>query len=171
MFKPQFLALFCLSTAWTLSAEAQDVRYSDQPLEACLQAATTAREDQGCIGLASQACQNANDLGGTTVGMVACGGREAEFWDRKLNEIYGTLVKKAEANDREMKEIGATVPLILPALRDMQRAWITYRDRTCDYEYSQWGGGTGGGPAIVACQSRMTALQYIYLKHSWPFDN
>ncbi|WP_420332896.1 lysozyme inhibitor LprI family protein [Roseibium sp.] len=171
MFKTQIMTLLCLCMSWALTAEAQEVQYSSQPLDACLQSATTALEEQGCIGLASQVCQSANDLGGTTVGMVACGSKEAEFWDKKLNEIYGSLVKKAEASDREMKEIGATVPQILPALRDMQRAWITYRDRTCDYEYSQWGGGTGGGPAIVACQSRMTALQYIYLKHSWPFDN
>ena len=109
MFKLQKIALVLLSTAWALTAEAQEVDYSNQPLDACLQKATTALEEQACIGLAAQACQNANDLGGTTVGMVACGSREAAFWDRKLNEIYGSLVKKAEANDKACRKDNTSV--------------------------------------------------------------
>ena len=39
-------------------------------------------------------------------------------------------------------------------------------DATCDYDYSQWGGGTGGGPAIAGCMMRMTGEQAIYLRAS-----
>ena len=50
------------------------------------------------------------------------------------------------------------------ALRAMQRAWIGFRDATCDYERSLWGGGTGGGPATAACLMRMTGEQTLYLE-------
>ena len=46
----------------------------------------------------------------------------------------------------------------------MQRAWIGWRDATCDYERAQWGGGTGGGPATVACLMRLTGEQALYLE-------
>jgi uncharacterized protein YecT (DUF1311 family) len=46
----------------------------------------------------------------------------------------------------------------------MQRAWIGYRDAACAYEESQWGGGTGGGPASVDCAMRLTARQALALE-------
>ena len=46
----------------------------------------------------------------------------------------------------------------------MQRAWIAYRDARCGYEYSLWQGGTGGGPASVACYMEVTGEQALYLE-------
>jgi len=55
-------------------------------------------------------------------------------------------------------------PAQAEALRDMQRAWIAFRDATCTYEASQWSGGTGQGPAYEGCVMRMTAEQTLYLE-------
>jgi uncharacterized protein YecT (DUF1311 family) len=59
--------------------------------------------------------------------------------------------------DAGAKADGLTVPPVAEALRDMQRAWIAYRDASCDYERAQWGGGTGGGPATAGCLMRTRA--------------
>ncbi|MEO0774677.1 MAG: lysozyme inhibitor LprI family protein, partial [Pseudomonadota bacterium] len=75
-------------------------------------------------------------------------------------ECFGPF---GRASDAEMASIGASVASQEEALRAMQRAWIAYRDATCDYEYSQWGGGTGGGPALIGCIMRETGEQTLYL--------
>jgi uncharacterized protein YecT (DUF1311 family) len=69
-----------------------------------------------------------------------------------------------EATDAELKELGLAEPSTSAALRDMQRTWIAYRDAACAYERSQWGGGTGGGPATADCLMRMTAAQALALE-------
>jgi uncharacterized protein YecT (DUF1311 family) len=51
-----------------------------------------------------------------------------------------------------------------PALQEMQRAWIAFRDTTCQYEVTQWGGGTGSGPAFADCRMRTTARQALTLE-------
>lgn len=104
--------------------------------------------------------------GQSTYGMGGCLSAEAEYWDAQLNAVYAQVRASARATDAEMAEIGATVASQEQALRAMQRAWIAYRDATCDYEYSQWGGGTGGGPAISACLMRETGEQTLYLQAS-----
>jgi uncharacterized protein YecT (DUF1311 family) len=63
-----------------------------------------------------------------------------------------------------MADLGSAAPSQGDALKNMQRAWIAYRDATCDYERSHWGGGTGGGPATVSCLMYMTAEQALYLE-------
>ena len=83
---------------------------------------------------------------------------------QRLNEVYAEVRAVDRASDAEMKELGATVPIKETALRDMQRAWIAFRDATCAYEYSHWGGGTGGGPAYSACFLEMTARQTLVLQ-------
>ena len=46
----------------------------------------------------------------------------------------------------------------------MQRAWIAWRDAACLYEVSQWGGGTGGGPAGADCMMRLAGEQALALE-------
>ena len=157
------LALALLATP----VAAQDLQYSDQATLQCLQAAVGLSDKGGCIGLSADACMEATPDGGTTVGMGYCLDRELAFWDGMLNQVYDTVRAKARAVDAEMEEIGATVPKTEPALRDMQRAWIPFRDATCDFERAQWGGGTGGGPATLSCLLRETAEQALYLSGAW----
>jgi uncharacterized protein YecT (DUF1311 family) len=64
----------------------------------------------------------------------------------------------------ELQELGSAAPPPAVALREMQRAWIAWRDAACDYEVSQWGGGTGGGPAWSQCAMQMTGEQALALE-------
>ena len=138
---------------------AQDVPFSIEATESCLEAG----RGEACIGEAAGQCMDTPD-GYTTVGMGACLGRELDWWDARLNAAYGRLMEIEKAADAEMKEIGATAPEMATALRAMQRAWIPYRDALCDYERSQWGGGTGQGPATAACLMTETGRQALWLE-------
>ncbi len=102
--------------------------------------------------------------GSTTVGMIYCLGEELDWWDARLNAAYQERLAQSRDADAGMADIGATAPSQADALRDMQRAWIAYRDASCYYERSRWGGGTGGGPAISACLMHQTGQQALYLE-------
>lgn len=142
-----------------LPAMAQDLMFDIAPVEACLQAGG----GEECAGLAAAQCIDASPGGYTTVGMGACTDYERAAWDGWLNEVYRALSAKLKAQDAEAMSFA---PKQAEALRDMQRAWIGYRDAKCSYVASQWGGGTGAGPASVTCHLHETARQMIYLQSS-----
>ncbi|APX18142.1 hypothetical protein BWR17_19080 (plasmid) [Phaeobacter inhibens] len=144
-------------------ATAQEITFSAVATESCL-ASTLPDEHERCIGQSAVECQESSDGGSTTYGMITCLNGEAKYWDTQLNETYGELMAFEEATDTELLQINATVPSKAEALRDMQRAWITFRDASCSYERSQFGNGTGAGPAGVSCFMRMTGKQTIFLR-------
>ena len=119
-----------------------------------------------CPGRAAQACiaQPGQD---NTVGMVGCLDAERRYWDERLNAAYARQLAEARKQDAEMKSIRATVASLEAALRSMQRAWIGYRDAACLHEQAQWMGGTGGGPATMACHLHETARQALRLEGWW----
>lgn len=129
------------------------------PLMACLEGDAPA---DSCIGLAATACMEGPD-GQTTVGMGFCLGAERDFWDDRLNTAYGEVMGRAEATDAEMADLGSAAAPQAPALREMQRRWIAYRDAACEYEAVRWGGGTGAGPASAQCALTLTARQALWL--------
>ena len=144
------------------AAGAQDIPFDPNVTQDCL-ANTEPTEAASCVGRSSQSCIETPD-GGTTVGMGFCFQSELAFWDARLNVAYGALMEIEKAQDSEVREMGAGIASMAEALRAMQRAWISYRDAACDYERSQWGGGTGGGPAAAECIMRMTGLQALALE-------
>jgi uncharacterized protein YecT (DUF1311 family) len=119
-----------------------------------------------CVGQSAQACMRTPG-GDTTVGMMDCLKGELDYWDGKLNAAYAKRLATAKSNDAELKSMGSAAPKTEPALRKMQRAWIGYRDAACLYEQSKWMGGTGGGPATMACQMEETARQALKLDGWW----
>ncbi|TJZ93887.1 DUF1311 domain-containing protein [Paracoccus gahaiensis] len=129
------------------------------PLTACLEGDAPA---DSCIGLAATACMEGAD-GQTTVGMGFCLGAERDLWDDRLNTAYGALMERAQATDAEMTGLGSSAAPQAPALREMQRDWIAYRDAACEYEAVRWGGGTGAGPAAAQCALTLTARQALWL--------
>ncbi|MDO5621982.1 MAG: lysozyme inhibitor LprI family protein [Paracoccus sp. (in: a-proteobacteria)] len=135
-------------------------------LESCLtvQQAQDTPDWDSCIGVASKSCLD--QFGGSTAGMSGCLMAELDLWDGKLNAAYDSLMVQAKADDAEMASLGASAPQQEPALRQMQRDWIGFRDAACAYEQSRWGGGTGGGPASASCAMTLTAEQYFRLQ-SW----
>lgn len=138
---------------------AQDLVFNIAPVEACIRAGG----GEACAGKAASACMDASPGGQTTVGMGGCLDRERAYWDGWLNTVYQQLYARLAAEDAT---VPSYAPKQAPALREMQRAWIGFRDAKCGYEAAQWGGGTGAGPASVNCQLHETARQMLYLQSS-----
>lgn len=154
---------------WTVAATAQ-VQFSIADTEACLVGAENSARMQ-CVGKGAKSCMNSTTDGGTTYGMTLCLSEEHDYWDARLNAAYSALRTVNTTADAEMKEIGSTAPEQAPALQKMQRAWIAYRDASCKYERSWWGGGTGAGPAGVDCVLKLTAQQALYLEDALSWGN
>ncbi|RYH12366.1 lysozyme inhibitor LprI family protein [Tropicimonas sp. IMCC6043] len=155
----------CVAAVLSGPAAAQEMPvFSAVPAETCLAGADDLPAMETCIGAASQACMESTKMGNTTVGMNTCLDAELVFWDARLNAAYGAVMAKDEAVDAELAKLGSAAPPLAPALRAMQRAWITFRDARCDYEGAQWGGGTGGGPATLGCLMDITARQALFLE-------
>jgi uncharacterized protein YecT (DUF1311 family) len=55
-----------------------------------------------------------------------CSRREAEAADKKLNQVYQQLKPQLGVQQRER-------------LTNAQVAWISFRDKTCEYERGEWG--------------------------------
>ncbi|MDF1855673.1 lysozyme inhibitor LprI family protein [Pseudooceanicola sp.] len=140
-------------------AGAQDLVFSPAATETCLAAG---RSD--CIGASGEACMQATPGGQSTVGMGGCLDRELSYWDARLNSAYGSAMRQAKQADQANSDGALAVLSQAQALREMQRAWIPFRDAKCDFARSQWGGGTGGGPAQLSCLMQETGQQALYLE-------
>jgi uncharacterized protein YecT (DUF1311 family) len=81
--------------------------------------------------------------GGVTVEIHNCIGEEYERQDALLNSYYKTLM--AQLNDE--RKI---------ALRDAQRAWVSYRDANCGF-YAHPDGGTLATISAASCGLKLTA--------------
>ena len=157
------LALVALMLA--APAAAQEQVFDASVAEACLESVGVAGAFEECIGQAAERCMEESEGGQTTVGMSQCLQAEAQWWDTVLNATYGELLAFSKEMDAEN---GEGVPSQEVALRDMQRAWIGYRDARCGFEQSQWGRGSGAGPAVAACLMQETAQQARVLKSALP---
>ena len=163
MIKP--LAIAVATTCIITPAVAQDLVFSMQATDSCLAGMERADQQDMCIGASAQMCMQDTVGGGSTVGMGGCLSAELGQWDARLNETYQRLMAKEKTHDAEMADASYVVPKKAEPLRDMQRAWISYRDTRCAYVGVQWGGGTGTGPAIVDCTMNMTAQQALFLQN------
>ncbi|WP_413719271.1 lysozyme inhibitor LprI family protein [Silicimonas sp. MF1-12-2] len=142
---------------------AQELPFSPDATEACLAQAEDRGAREACIGRSAEACYSREGVY-SNYAIGICFGAEADYWDVRLNTVYTELIKAETAMLKEMNDIGATVPDTVTALREMQRAWIPYRDAACWYEYTTWGGGSGGGPANAACLMHETGRQALELE-------
>ena len=150
-----------------LPAAAQNLQFSPVATEVCIQSANDIWQQKSCIGRSAQQCMDATSDGGTTVGMGGCLNYELEYWDAALNRTYKAVMSKAKALDAENATISDNIPKLAGPLRDMQRAWIPFRDAACDFDMAQWGGGSGGGSALLACLMRVTGEQTLDLNAMW----
>jgi uncharacterized protein YecT (DUF1311 family) len=143
-------------------AAGQEMSFDPAPTEACLAAAPA--DIATCIGHAADACMQDNPQGETTMGMGFCLSQEWEWWDARLNAAYGSLMERHARGAAEVKAEGIETASVAEALREAQRAWIVFRDASCDYERAQWAGGTGGGPATAACLMQLTGVRTLELE-------
>ncbi len=160
--RPAHAILYVLLAALPASVSAEEGGFDIAHTEACLAGATEPEARRWCIGVSADRCLQ-TPMGGSTVGMGACLSFEWEYWDARLNENYRVLRAEEAQADIDMAGDRGAVPRA-EALRDMQRAWIAFRDATCTYERSQWGSGTGGGPIEAGCHLRLTGEQALYLE-------
>ena len=157
------MRLWIVLAIMALPAAAQDLPFSPKATEACLEAATDQAGREACIGQSAEACYSRDGVySNYAVGI--CFGAEADYWDVRLNTAYLALIRAETEMLDDLRKIGATAPDTVTALRDMQRAWIPYRDAACWYEYSTWGGGSGGGPANAECLMHLTGRQALEME-------
>ena len=139
--------------------------FSMQATDTCLaRAGDSGADPAACFTKAAENCMEINEGGFSNVGAGRCYRLELKAWDRRLNDAYQVLLEDAARRDADMDSYGTQAPRQVPALRQTQRAWIAYRDAKCDYVYSLWEGGTGGGPASSECLLRETAHQALALQ-------
>ena len=105
--------------------------------------------------------------GDTTVGMMVCLDDELGYWNARLTAAFAERLAVAEAQDAELRTLGSAAASIEESLRAMQQAWLSFRDASCLYEQAQWMGGTGGGPATLACHLHATARHALKLEGWW----
>lgn len=153
----------CAALAAPPAAAFDRLVFDAAPLVACL----AAGGGRDCIGAAADPCMEATEGGFSTFGMVGCLSAEVDWWDGDLNATYRRLRELERAGDAEWD---ANPMGLLPrpsgadGLRDMQRAWIAFRDTTCSYEALDWWGGTGASLIGVTCHLQMTAEQALRLR-------
>lgn len=103
---------------------------------------------ESCIGIISKLC--VKDEGAMpSHEVIACDRREQAVWDSILNETYRKLLAKLDETQQQK-------------LREMQRAWITSRDKSCAFFYDYFE-GTMANPMIAACEARETGRRALFL--------
>ena len=119
-------------------------------IEACIKTKTGRHwRWESCIGLISQPCSK-NEVSMTSSEVIACADRERAVWDDILNTSFRQLSKRLEKEQ-------------VDKLREMQRAWMASRDKTCGFIYDYFE-GTMANPMIAHCLSRATGMQALFLR-------
>lgn len=103
---------------------------------------------ENCIGIIAKLCAK-NEEAMRSHEVIACDRREQAVWDNILNETYRSLL--AKLTDTQQQK-----------LREMQRAWIASRDRSCSFFYDYFE-GTMANPMIAACEARETGRRALFL--------
>jgi uncharacterized protein YecT (DUF1311 family) len=125
-------------------------------VQKCLDAAKNKPQNtELCVGVLANPCLE-GDSARSTADMVKCSAREHAVWDVILNRTYAQLREQLDKR-QQIK------------LRDMQRAWIASREKTCAF-YWDFHQGTMAVPMAAYCDLRETARRAIFLMQFLP-DN
>ena len=101
-----------------------------------------------CLGLCANAqaenidCKHASDQ----YSLNHCAALQYQAADKKLNDIYGRLLKKVSPQGK-------------PRLQKAQRAWVAYRDTQCDFLTSSPSPYSAQPMIHADCLSRLTQAQ------------
>ncbi len=106
------------------------------------------RERTCLFNLVAQPCTQRRE-GWSNLGSANCYRSELRIWDDLLNENFRAL--RATLDDDQKAK-----------LREMQLAWISYRDTTCNFYYDKIRGSMAI-PMISACLARETARRALLL--------
>jgi uncharacterized protein YecT (DUF1311 family) len=87
----------------------------------------------------------------TQAEMTACSEQAWQAADSDLNAAYGSARARMQEIDAGMGDSTAD-----KALRDAQRAWISFRDLACASEAAPYRGGSIEPMIVYSCRERLT---------------
>ncbi|MGC1467359.1 MAG: lysozyme inhibitor LprI family protein [Pseudolabrys sp.] len=105
-------------------------------------------EAESCIGTLVNVCAPHRESM-PSAAVITCIRRESVVWDDILNESFRRLRLKLDAAQQA-------------GLRDMQRAWIASRDKTCAF-YRDFYQGSMANPMVAECINRETGRRALFL--------
>jgi uncharacterized protein YecT (DUF1311 family) len=136
------------ATTFAMAEAAKPSPKDAAAVQACLTSDRGAELDgERCIGVVADPCL---DTANSTADMNDCSTREHRVWDALLNNAYGQVRGMLDA-EQQIK------------LRDMQRAWIASRDKTCQF-YWDFHQGSIASPMAAYCMVRETARRTMFLR-------
>lgn len=101
----------------------------------------------------------------------SCVAEELDKADAELNAVYSKAMASQEQLDRDLAEGGTALVGAAKALKEAQRAWITFRDANCVSKTYIYAGGTIQVAEETSCQKEMTAARAKELKTLIDGDN
>ncbi|MCL6283333.1 lysozyme inhibitor LprI family protein [Ruegeria sp. 2012CJ41-6] len=117
--------------------------------------AVQAFAEDGTPGAAARQCET---RAADEVAAIQCYETELEEWDARLNTAYGAAMQGAQANDAR-EDLPAGARNAADALREMQRAWIAYRDGLCGLDRAGLTPSNTQAMAWTKCRLQETARQ------------
>jgi len=148
--KAAYVIVALLTASPALAQAEKPVAKDSAAIEKCIKAKIGRHWAwEKCIGLISEPCSK-NEGSMTPSQVIACADRERAVWDDVLNTSFRQL---SERLDKEQVD----------KMREMQRAWIASRDKTCGFLYDYFE-GTMANPMIAHCLSRATGMQALFLR-------
>jgi uncharacterized protein YecT (DUF1311 family) len=103
---------------------------------------------ENCVGVVSEPCAK-NEAAMSSSEIMACYRREQAVWDNIVNETFRSLREKLDDTQQQK-------------LREMQRAWIVSRDKSCAFFYDYFEGSMAN-TMIAACEARETGRRALFL--------
>ena len=143
------LAAFIMLGGGLLPAAAQTKETSARDvavIQSCLKSKPQAQDS--CIGIIADPCLEKDETR-STADKNACTDRELAVWDDMLNDTFRRLRDKLDDQQKTK-------------LRDMQRAWIAYKEKTCAF-YWDYYQGTMASPMSSYCVTKETARRALFL--------
>jgi uncharacterized protein YecT (DUF1311 family) len=98
--------------------------------------------------------------------MKVCANEDWKKADGELNAAYRKALAEARKSDRSTKSVQGyeSMPDSEAMLRDAQRAWVSFRDANCKYQYQIYYGGSHAPLAHVLCMADMTKARVKELR-------
>ena len=98
--------------------------------------------------------------------MKSCAADDLKKADVELNVAYNKALASARETDRSSRSepVDQNRPDSESVLRDAQRAWVSFRDANCKYQYQIYYGGSHASLAYLLCMADMTKARLKELR-------
>jgi uncharacterized protein YecT (DUF1311 family) len=108
------------------------------------------KTDESCMEIVARPCIGGDEGSVAPYIIIQCLDREQLAWDSLLNDAFKSLRPHLDS-EQQVK------------LRDMQRAWILSREKSCLFFYDFFQ-GTMANPMIASCKNKETARRALFLR-------